>query len=136
MDVRIRYSVGVLVAAHGLVYFATPLTSLSESVFQGWEGSSALLGTALTAEALKAVTTWLWVLAGIGLVAAAAMFVFTSVLPGAWRPTAFAASLVGVASFAIFYDGQAQLFVSEGGVGLIISSAIAIGALAYSRPFA
>ncbi len=123
---------GLFIAAHGLVYLATPLTTLSQTVFQGWKGSSALLGSSLGADALKSVTTWMWIVAGVGLVAAAITIIFTSLLPGAWRPLAISASLIGVASFIVFYDGQTQLFVNQGGVGLVISLAIAGGASVYS----
>ncbi len=135
MDVGTRYIVGLFVAAHGFVYFATPLTDLSQNTFQGWTGSSLVLGTTLTSDALKSVTAWLWILAGIGLVAAAATIIFTSVLPGVWRPLAVGASVAGVASFVVFYDGQAQQFVNEGGVGLIISLVIAASALKFSHAF-
>ncbi len=135
MDIWTRYLIGLFVAAHGFVYFATPLTALSQNIFQGWTGSSLLLGTTLASDSLKSVTTWLWVLAGIGLVAAAATIVFTSALPGVWRPLAIGASIAGVASFIIFYDGQAEQFVNEGGVGLIISLVIAGGALKFSHAF-
>lgn len=135
MKTWLRYGIGLFIAAHGLVYFTTPFTSLSQSVFQEWAGSSALLGTFLTSNALKSVTTWLWILAGIGLVAAAATIIFISVLPGVWRPLAVGASIAGVASFIIFYDGQTQQFVNEGGVGLVISLAIAMGASKFSHVF-
>ncbi len=130
-----RRLVGLFIAAHGPVYFATPLTDLSQNVFQGWTGSSLLLGTALTSDALKSVTAWLWILAGIGLVAAATTIIFASLLPGVWRPLAVGASIAGVASFVVFYDGQAQQFVNEGGIGLIISLMIAASSLKLSHAF-
>lgn len=135
MSPRLGYLVGLFVAAHGLVYLATPLTSISQSVFQGWTGTSALLGAAFASDALQSMTTWLWILAGIGLLAAAGAVVFASFVPGVWRPLAVGGALAGVASFAVLWDGQASQFVSQGGVGLGISLAIVAAAVAFPRAF-
>ncbi len=61
------------------------------------------------------------------------MIVFPSLVPGIWRPLAVGASLVGAASFVVFFDGQMQLFASQGGIGLIISLGIAAGASAFPQ---
>lgn len=135
MNSRLGYLVGLFVGAHGLVYLATPLTSLSQTVFQGWGGSSAVLGAALGSDALKAVTTWLWILAGLGLVAAACAIAFASFIPGVWRPLAIGGALAGIMSFVVFWDGRAGQFVSQGGIGLGISVVVAAVVLAFPRAF-
>lgn len=135
MEIWLRYIISLFIAMHGLVYLVAPFTPMAPGISKGWKGSSAAFGTILGRDTLKSLTTWLWVLAGIGLLAAAAAIAFTSFVPGLWRPFAVIASLLGVASFVVFYDGQATLFVNQGGIGLIISLAIAAGALAFPQAF-
>lgn len=133
METRVRYLAGAFVALHGLVYLATPLTGLSERVFQGWTGTSILLGSALGSDVLRSLSAWFWILAGVGLMAAGGAIVFTSFVPGVWRPLAIGAAVVGVASFLIFWDGQIALFVNQGGIGLVISVVIAAAAFSFPK---
>ncbi len=108
---------------------------MAPSISQGWRGSSAALGGVVSRDNLMDLTVGLWVLAGLGLLVAASMIVFPSLAPGIWRPLAVGAALVGAASFVVFFDGQTQLFVNQGGVGLIISLGIAAGASAFPQAF-
>jgi hypothetical protein len=135
MEAWLRVIIGLFIAAHGLVYVVAPFTPMAPGISQGWKGSSAVLGTAFSSDNLKSLTVGLWVLAGIGLLAAAATIIFTSLVPGLWRPLAIGASLVGIASFIVFFDGQAQQFVNQGGIGMIISLGIAGAASAFPQAF-
>ena len=135
MEAWLQYLVALFIAVHGLVYLVAPFSPMAPSISKGWKGSSAALGTAFSRDGLASATIVLWILAGIGLLAAAVTIVFASFAPGLWRPLAIGAPLLGVASFAVFYDGQAQLFVNQGGIGLIISLAIAAGASAFPQAF-
>lgn len=130
-----NYLVSLFVAAHALVYLATPLTNLSQSVFQSWKGTSAVLGAALSSVALRSLTTWLWIVAGVGLLATAGAIVFASFVPGIWRPLAAGGALAGVASFVVVWDGQGSQFLSQGGIGFVISLAILAAALMFPRAF-
>jgi hypothetical protein len=128
-----RYLLAFVVSVHGLIYIVTPLSSLSTTVFAGWKGSSVLLGNAVTGDALKSITTALWLIAGAGIVLAGVSFVLVSRFPHLWRPVAIIATMVGMLSFIIFWDGQTGEFVNQGGIGLVLSAMIFAGALGFSR---
>jgi hypothetical protein len=129
LEFWLRIIIALFIGAHGLVYLIAPFTPMAPSISKGWKGSSAMLGTALSKDSLESLTTALWVIAGIGLLATAATIAMVSFVPGLWRPIAVSASLLGVASFAVFYDGQTPLFVNQGGVGVIIDLAVVTVAL-------
>ncbi len=133
MKAWMRYALALAVSVHGLIYLVTPLSGLSSTVFTGWKGSSALLGSAITGDELKSVTTGLWLIAGAGIVCACVAFILMSRFPHLWRPIAIGATLVGMMSFIIFWDGQAAEFVNQGGIGLVLSAAIFVGTLVFPR---
>jgi len=135
MEIWLRYAISLFIAIHGLVYLVAPFTPMAPNISKGWKGTSAALGNALSTNALKSLTTWFWVLAGIGLLAAATTIAFASLVPGLWRPLVITGSMLGVASFVVFYDGQASLFVNQGGIGMAISLAILAGVLAFPQAF-
>jgi hypothetical protein len=55
--------------------------------------------------------------------------------PGLWRPIAIGGTLIGVLSFAAFWDGQVSPMVDEGVLGMVISLVILIGAIALPQVF-
>ena len=132
MNVLTRYLLALVVSFHGLVYIGTPLSSLSSTVFSGWNGSSVLMGSLVTGDALKSLTIVLWLIAGVGILCAGIAMVFASRFPHLWRPVAIGGTLVGMLSFVTFWDGQAAEFVNQGGIGLLLSAAIFVGALAFA----
>jgi len=133
MRAVLRYVLAFVVSLHGLIYLVTPVSSLSSTVFAGWKGTSALLGSLITGDALKWLTTGLWLIAGAGIVCACVAFVLMSRFPHLWRPVAIGATLVGMLSFIIFWDGQATEFVNQGGIGMVLSAMILVGALTFPR---
>jgi hypothetical protein len=134
MGAWVRYVVALLVVVHGLVYVNAARGVLP--VFDGWSGTSWLLGDAVGAEALRRLALALWVVAGLGLVATGAAIGFA--LPGAaaWRVVAIVASAVGVLSFFVFWDGRADRLVAEGVLGMLASLAVLAAALALPRVLA
>ena len=128
-------AIAAFVGAHGLVYLIAPFTPMAPRISKGWRGSSAALGTHVPRGAIESLTSALWVVAGALLLISAAAIVFAAGAPWLWRPLAIGSSLVGVASFAVFYDGQSSLFVNQGGVGMLISLAIAAGAASFPAAF-
>ena len=129
MNRLIRYLLALVVSFHGLVYMVTPLSSLSSTVYSGWKGSSALMGSFVTGDALKSLTTALWLIAGVGIFCAGIFMVLASRFPHLWRPLAMVGTSIGMLSFVIFWDGQTAGFVNQGGIGLVLSGAIFVGAL-------
>lgn len=122
-------------AAHGLVYASTPFWGQAANVFQNWKGSAALLGGAVTGGSLRAVVTGLWAVAGAGFVLMAVGVAFSGPLPWLWRPTAVVGSLFGIASFALFWDGQTSQFAEQGGIGMVICLVVLAAAAAFPRLF-
>ena len=94
-----------------------------------------LLGNAVSAQSLRTVSSWLWIIAGIGLLAAALSIAFANVTPGLWRPLAIFGGLAGALSFTIFWDGQLQQFTNQGGIGMIISLVVVGGAAFFAHAF-
>jgi len=133
MRAVLRYLIAFVVSLHGLIYLVTPVSSLSSAVFAGWKGTSVLLGSLITGDALKWLTTGLWLIGGAGIVCACVAFVLMSRFPNLWRPMAIGATLVGMLSFIIFWDGQAAEFVNQGGIGMVLSAMILVGALTFPR---
>ena len=133
MNAWLHYLIAFVVACHGLTYamfgFMVP-GSLKE-----WTGASWLLGSALTADSLSRLIPTLHVAAGIVTIACAVAMGFAPYLPGWWRPLAIAGGLVGIASFAVFFDGQTQLVVQEGVIGAGVSVIILVGAIAFAEAF-
>ena len=112
-----------------MIYVITPLSSLSATVFADWEGSSVLLGNIIPADALRSLTTVLWLIAGTGILFTGIAIALASRFPHLWRPSAIGATLVGILSFAVFWDGQGAQFVNQGGIGLVLSVGILAGAI-------
>ncbi len=131
MEPWVRYLVALVVGFHGLVYVIAPFWMK----WGGWKGSSILLGSAITGDSLKTLTGGLWLVAGIGLLGAAVTIALAPWIPSLWRPIAIGASLVGVLSFAVFWDGQVQLLVDEGAIGMVLSLSILSGAASFPQAF-
>ncbi len=129
MDPWIRYLIALFVGFHGLVYLIAPYWVK----WSTWGGTSALMGSILTGDSLKMLSSSLWLVAGIGLLGTAAAIAFEPSIPALWRPLAIGAGLVGVLSFAVFWDGQVNLLVDEGVVGMILSIVILSGAAAFPQ---
>jgi len=104
-------------------------------VYQGWKGTSWLLGSAVTGDALRKLCVVLWAVAGLGLLAAGIALAFASSSQSAWRPLAIGASAVGILSFLAFWDGQGRRLFEEGAVGAVLSLALLVAALVLPRAF-
>jgi hypothetical protein len=135
MDAWVRYSVAIVVFAHGLIYLVTPLSSSSKTVFGSWKGTSWLLGSAISTGALKTSCSVLWMVAGLGLVGASFAIVLAPWIPGIWRPLAMGGSAVGIVSFLIFWDGVPGELVNEGVIGLAVSAVILLGSTGLANAF-
>ncbi len=127
LNVLARYLIASVVASHGITY--TMYAALNGQTLAGWRGSSWLLGSVATANTLKTLTLALWVMAGVGFIAAGIAIAFPSSFQGFWPPLAIGASLVGLLSFAALWDGQVQLLARQGFIGAVLSLIILICAI-------
>ncbi len=74
-------------------------------------------------------------MAGIVTLACAVAIGFAPSVPGWWRPLAIVGAAVGIAGFAVFWDGQTQLLVPEGAIGAVISLILLVSAIAFAGAF-
>ena len=123
----LRYFVAFVIGSHGIAYLMYALQS--RKVLEGWAGQAMLLGSIFSGLRLEELAVILWAVAGIGLLCTAVAFGLWSSGSDYWRPIAIGASLVSIASFALVWDGRAEGFAPEGGLGMIVSAIILAGAV-------
>jgi hypothetical protein len=114
--------VAFVVFCHGLIYVG--IGSVLPGPIPAWKGTSWLLGGALTGEPLRLLVVALHVTAGVAIVAASVAMAFDAWVPGWWRSFAIGGALLGVAAFAVFWDGQTTLLIEEGAIGALVSLAL------------
>jgi hypothetical protein len=114
-----RLLIAFIVFGHGFIYIR--IGSLLPDPITEWQGRSWLLGSAVTGDRLTMLAIGLHVVAGIATIACALAIGFAPSLPGWWPPLAIASAALGVAAFAVFWDGQTQLLLEEGAVGVVVS---------------
>lgn len=134
----LQYLVAFVVACHGLTYllFGVFVPRGSEGWrVEGWKGSSWLLGGAVAGEGLKALASALHVAAGVATLGCALAIALAPPLAGWWPPLAVAGGLLGLAGFAVFWDGQVRLLAQEGAVGALIGLGLLLAALAFPGVF-
>jgi hypothetical protein len=132
LSVLVRYLIALIVVSHGITYIAFDWMGVSGAYqFAGWKGSSWLLGSAITGDALKTLTSAFWAIAGVGFIATGIVIAFSPLLQGFSRPLAIGASTVSILSFAIFWDGQTAHFPGQGGIGMILSLIILVSAIVF-----
>lgn len=127
MSPSVRYLIAFVVACHGFIYI--PLLFVPE-MLKGWRGRSWLLGGALTGARLRVVLAALHVGAGVLILASGVAIGLAAWAPGWWRPLAIAGAALGIAGFALFWDGQRVRVVEEGGIGAAISLILLVSAVA------
>lgn len=129
----LRYLIAFVVGCHGFTYI--PFGLFVPGTLKEWRGSSWLLDSALTSDRLKAFVLALHVMAGIATLACAVAIGFAPSIPGWWRPLAIVGAAVGIAGFAVFWDGQTQLLAQEGAIGAVISLILLVSAIAFAGAF-
>jgi hypothetical protein len=132
MSPWIQYSIAFVVACHGFIYI--PLLFVPD-MLKGWRGRSWLLGSAITGDRLKALAAALHVGAGVLILASALAIAFAPLAPGWWAPLSIVGSALGMAGFAVFWDGQTGRVVEEGGIGAALSVILLASAVAFPNAF-
>jgi hypothetical protein len=121
------YALAFLLFLHGFIYVR--VGSMLPDPIKEWTGTSWLLGHAVSDRHLGTLAVGLHVVAGMALIACAAAIGVPWLVPGWWRPLAMIGGALGVAAFAVFWDGQTRLLVEEGALGALISLALLVGAI-------
>ena len=129
----LRYLIAFIIGAHGFTYI--PFGLLVPRQMKQWRGTSRLLGRVLDPGQVRTAVPVLHVMAGVVILACAAAVALAPSAPGWWFPLAILGSVLGIAAFATFWDGQLRYIVAEGGVGLGASIVLLIGALALQPAF-
>jgi hypothetical protein len=128
--------VRVLIAfvfCHGIIYIR--IGSVLPGPIKEWRGSSWLLGSTLTGDRLTTLVVGLHVMAGIATIACSLAIGFAPSVPGWWRPLAITGAALGVAAFAVFWDGQTQLLFQEGAIGAVVSVILRATAMMFPAAF-
>ena len=133
MTTWMHYLIAFLLFCHGFVYVR--IGSMLPAPVKGWNGRSWLLGNSIGTSQLATFSIWLYVIAGLALLACALAIGLPSLLPGWWRPLAVTGAIFGIVAFAVFWDGQTRLVFDEGGLGALISLLVLVGALAVPAAF-
>ncbi len=129
----LRYLIAFVVGCHGFTYI--PFGLFVPGTLKQWRGSSWLLGSVLRGDRLNALVLALHVMAGIVTLACAAAIGFAPSVPGWWHPLAIVGPVVGIAGFAVFWDGQTQLLAQEGAIGAFISLILLVSAITFAGAF-
>jgi hypothetical protein len=133
MSPWLRCLIAFLVFCHGFVYVR--IGSILPGPIKEWRGRSRLLGSATTGARLRALVVTLHVIAGIATLACAFAIAFAPSFPGWWRQLAIAGATVGIAAFAVFWDGQTKLLFEEGALGALLSLILLATAIIFPLAF-
>ncbi|HAF09009.1 MAG TPA: hypothetical protein DCK98_02865 [Chloroflexi bacterium] len=125
----IRFVIAFVVLCHGMAYL--PYGLAPGQVVTEWKGVSQLFGGALTFDRTHVAVQVSFGSAVVALLACALAIALAPLVPGWWRPLAVVGSVAGLAGFALFWDGQGQLLVQEGVIGVARSLTLLIVAIAF-----
>jgi hypothetical protein len=128
-----QYAIAFVVFCHGFIYVR--IGSALPGAIAEWSGGSWLLGGAVVDPRLTTLIVGLHVIAGIGTLATAVAMGLAPQFPGWWRPLAIGSAAIGIAAFAVFWDGQTQFLFQEGAIGAVISLTLLMGAMAFPGAF-
>jgi hypothetical protein len=129
----LRFLIAFVVGCHGFIYI--PFGILMPDTLKEWSSRSRLFGSGLTGNRLKSLVRAIHVIAGITILACAVAIAFVPSAPGLWRLLAVAGAGLGMAAFALFWDGQAHLLAQEGLIGGVLSLILLVIGIAFPRLF-
>lgn len=130
----IRILSGIFIILHGLVHLWYLTLSQRWVAFQtdmGWSGESWLFTNLLGDQTTRALASFAYTLAAIGFVAGG-LGIF---LQQDWlRTVLIGASVFSSAVIILFWDGNGEMLVQKGLLGLLINLAILIVLLGFRLP--
>ena len=133
MTLWMRLLIAFVIFCHGFIYIR--IGSMLTGPIKEWRGSSWLLGSVVKGDRLAMLVVGVHVIAGIATIAAALAIGFAPSAPGWWRPLAIIGGALGIAAFAVLWDGQIQLLFEEGGIGALVSLVLVGTAILFPAAF-
>jgi hypothetical protein len=134
MSPMTRLALAFVVFCHAFIYVR--IGSTLPGAVAGWRGRSWLLGDVVTGAPLATLVLSMHVFAGSLLLASALAMGLAPQVPAGWWPALPAAgSAIGIAAFAVFWDGRQGAFVEEGGIGAVVSALLLGVALSFPALF-
>jgi hypothetical protein len=130
----LRYLTALVIGGHGFIYLRFGLGGLPEAL-KNWKGTSWLLRSAIAGDRLKALAFGLPLVAGIATIACGVTVAFAGAFHGLWRPLAIISAALGILFFAIFWDGQPELLVNQGVIGVVLSAILLLSAILFAHAF-
>lgn len=129
-----RLALAFVVFAHAFIYIR--IGSRLPGAIAEWRGRSWLLGGAVTGAPLAMLVLAMHVLSGALLLVSALAIGLAPAVPGGWWPALpIAGAALGIAAFAVFWDGQVAAFAEEGGIGAVLSGMLVLAALSFPALF-
>jgi hypothetical protein len=89
----------------------------------------------VTGGQLTALVIGLHLIAGIATIGCALAIGFAPSAPQWWRPLAITGGALGIAAFAVFWDGQTRLLFDEGAIGALVSAILLATAMMFPSAF-
>jgi hypothetical protein len=132
----LRVLVGIFVVLHGLVhlwYFTLGRGLVEFQPEMGWTGKSWILSSLFEDSTIRSLASVLFVLATIAFVISGIGIFFRAEW---WRPVIIASAVFSSAIIILFWDGNRQLLVQKGLVGLLINLVILAALLVFGWPSA
>lgn len=127
----LQFLFGLFILLHGLVhlwYFTLSQRLVEFQAEMGWTGESWVLSQVLEQSAVRPLAGSLFILAAAG-------FVLSSIgvfLRAAWWPAALVISAVFSSIVVLlFWDGQTQMLVQKGLLGLVINLVLLVALLVF-----
>jgi hypothetical protein len=123
----VRFTVGIVILLHGLVhlwYFALSRGFVQFKPEMGWSGKSWLFTNLIGDGGTRALASVLFLLATAGLSAGGIGFLTHQ----EWhRPLLIISAGLSALVFILFWDGNTQLLIQKGLIGIAIDAAIIVG---------
>lgn len=129
-----RLLMGIFVSLHGLVHLWYLTLSLGWVAFQpemGWTGRSWLLSTLVGNQATRFVAAVTYSLVAVAFLVAGAGLIASQAWTRAWL---LGASALSILAIVVLWDGNLQMPVEKGLLGLLVSAAILGAVLGYNWP--
>ncbi len=125
---------GVFIVWHGLVhllYFGQSMRRFELRPGMTWPDGSWVFSRLLGDQSTRKLASLACLVAAVGFVAGGAGLLISQVW---WRPLIVAAAAFSSMAFILFWDGTLRKLDDQGGVGILINSALLLAALALQLP--
>jgi hypothetical protein len=122
----LRSLIGVFIVLHGLVHMWYITLSQGLVAFKpemGWTGNSWVFTNLIGGAATRSLASVLYILATLGFIAGG---IGIFVQQTWWRPVLMGSAVFSAAIILLFWDGNTQMLVQKGFLGLLINLAILV----------